>query len=82
MDFIAPINKPHQSSTPSEGAERQLPPLPYTPPEWSESCPRHFSIQIIKSGVVLRQVELLNKEYLVLGRLPNCDIDAEHPVNL
>ncbi|KAJ1973074.1 hypothetical protein H4R35_004313 [Dimargaris xerosporica] len=57
------------------------PKLPYTAPEWSEPPPpsAHFIFEVIKQGVALADLALCRGEpFLVIGRLPHCDIALEH----
>ncbi|GES86813.1 kanadaptin [Rhizophagus clarus] len=55
------------------------PPVPYEKPEWSDLPKDNYSFEIIKNGVSLELIDFPSKEFLVLGRLPICDIAMEHP---
>ncbi|KAJ1985417.1 hypothetical protein H4R34_000071 [Dimargaris verticillata] len=57
------------------------PKLPYTTPEWSEPPPlsAHFTFEVVKQGVALAELELCRDEpFIVIGRLPHCDLALEH----
>ena len=55
------------------------PRLPYTEPAWSgiPAIPHHLSV--IKNGVELSDISLVDQPYCVIGRLPSCHIRLEHP---
>ncbi|KAI9138913.1 hypothetical protein BKA69DRAFT_707476 [Paraphysoderma sedebokerense] len=78
-DFAVPQlpGKPIPPSNPSH--DFVPPPLPYDRPPWS-SCPKYpLSFEIIKNGLVMDTIPVpKDKEFLVMGRLPICDIEAEH----
>ncbi|CAG8523967.1 6357_t:CDS:10 [Ambispora gerdemannii] len=54
------------------------PPLTYEKPSWSGLPQGTFSFEVIKGGVSLEIIELPFKDFIVLGRLPICDISMEH----
>ena len=70
------------------------PPLKYDKPEWSAEPPlsmttdesvldqegfcEHYFLEVIKNGIPIDKIKL-NKEYISIGRLDTCDIQAEHP---
>jgi pSer/pThr/pTyr-binding forkhead associated (FHA) protein len=52
----------------------------YEKPKWSGDPKRTYLLEVIKNGVVLDTVKLpTEKEFLSLGRLPECDVSMEHP---
>ncbi|CAG8572262.1 5347_t:CDS:10 [Paraglomus occultum] len=57
------------------------PPLNYEEPDWSDLPKDSYSMEVIKGGMVLENVDLPKKKYITFGRLPICDIQMEHPVN-
>lgn len=79
------------STQPSQGP----PPLPsslaqsYTPPEWAGPPSSDLSFEVIRNGAELPSVNLSematkifqseNRNFLVAGRQPTCDIQNEHP---
>ena len=81
--------RPHDSVTSAKNAEsavshegeRLLPQIPYTVPHWSSDPPgeQAFSLSVIKNGTIIDELDLSGKAYLVFGRLPNCDVQLEHP---
>ncbi|XP_048488105.1 kanadaptin isoform X1 [Plutella xylostella] len=56
-------------------------PIPYKEPKWSGLCPdgTEYALEVLKSGMILEQVKLTQKPYLVFGRLANCDVVMAHP---
>ena len=53
--------------------------LPYKEPTWGGSCGTVYTLEVIKTGSVVDNIDLSTKSYHVFGRLPNCDIVMEHP---
>lgn len=53
--------------------------LPYTEPLWSGIPDKAYKIQVLKSGVILETIDLSEKSFHVIGRLPSCDISMAHP---
>ncbi|RHZ68913.1 hypothetical protein Glove_292g39 [Diversispora epigaea] len=53
--------------------------IPYKQPEWSSQPKDDFALEVIKSGISIEIVNISSKEFLLLGRLPMCDIPMEHP---
>ncbi|GAB4814362.1 hypothetical protein N2152v2_001408 [Parachlorella kessleri] len=52
----------------------------YTPPEWSgvpQGVP--FSMEVMKGGAVVDNIDLSSKAYYTFGRTPNNDVVLEHP---
>ncbi|KAI9292893.1 hypothetical protein K502DRAFT_343588 [Neoconidiobolus thromboides FSU 785] len=47
-------------------------------PEWSGKPSIKLYLEVIKGGVQLENFLLKNKEIIVVGRLPNCDLQLEH----
>ncbi|KAJ0182875.1 hypothetical protein K1T71_000851 [Dendrolimus kikuchii] len=56
-------------------------PIPYKEPKWSGLCPdgSNYSLEVLKSGMIVDTVDLCNRPYYVFGRLANCDIIMAHP---
>ena len=58
--------------------------IPYKEPPWGglnpppENDKSLYTLEELKSGVIVRTHEL-SKSYQVVGRLPTCDIQLEHP---
>ncbi|KAF9585415.1 Kanadaptin [Lunasporangiospora selenospora] len=55
------------------------PPLKYQKPSWSGHPNQQFFFEVIKNGVIVETIMVPEKEFLVIGRLPMCDIEMEHP---
>ena len=55
--------------------------FPYKEPEWSgyDNNSSLYSLDVIKQGVSIGAISLKGKAYFVVGRLPSCDIQLEHP---
>ncbi|KAF9985148.1 Kanadaptin [Mortierella antarctica] len=70
---IAP--PPSRDSKPAGDA----PPLKYHKPAWSGYPNQQFFFEVIKNGVIVDRVMAPEKEFLVIGRLPLCDLEMEHP---
>lgn len=58
----------------------KFPPIPYTEPPWGGVPPdTPYSLEILKNGTVVDTVPLTNTSYIVVGRLPVCNVSLEHP---
>ncbi|KAF9914648.1 Kanadaptin [Lobosporangium transversale] len=55
------------------------PPLKYQKPAWSGYPNQQFYFEVIKNGVIVEKIQAPEKEFLVIGRLPMCDLEMEHP---
>ncbi|XP_034051238.1 kanadaptin [Thalassophryne amazonica] len=57
-----------------------FPPLPYTEPPWGRTAPHApYSLEVLKNGTIVDTVPFSPKSYLVVGRLPVCDVTLDHP---
>ncbi|XP_072391326.1 uncharacterized protein ZK632.2 [Diabrotica undecimpunctata] len=73
---VAPEPAPAQ-----ELKEKSLP-LPYKEPIWSglpSSNGKDYSFDVLKNGVIIETVNLMEKPFWVFGRFVNCDIIMQHP---
>ncbi|CAI2174642.1 15706_t:CDS:10 [Funneliformis geosporum] len=70
-NFTSSENK--QAESPNKSND----PKPF--PVFKVPLPDNWSFEVIKSGISLEIMEFPLKEFLVLGRLPVCDIQMEHP---
>ncbi|KAF9097289.1 Kanadaptin [Mortierella sp. AD031] len=70
--------QPNKGSAPS-GPPPNAPPLKYQKPAWSGYPNQQFFFEVIKNGVLVDKIQLPNKEFLTIGRLPMCDLEMEHP---
>ncbi|KAI1303231.1 Kanadaptin [Mortierella claussenii] len=67
-------------SKPSASAVPNAPPLKYQKPPWSGYPNQQFYFEVIKNGIVVDKIKAsVEKEFLVIGRLPMCDLEMEHP---
>ncbi|KAG0266086.1 Kanadaptin [Mortierella polycephala] len=64
----------------SKPSAPNAPPLKYHKPAWSGYPNQQFYFEVIKNGVVMETIQAPEKEFLVIGRLPMCDLEMEHPV--
>lgn len=58
------------------------PQINYKEPSWSgepESKGADFEFDVLKSGQIIENVNLMSKNYWVFGRLPKCDVFLQHP---
>ena len=55
--------------------------IEYDEPSWSGLPPSEnpYSIEELKNGTIVKEHKLVGKSYFVIGRLPNNDIQMEHP---
>ncbi|XP_043474713.1 kanadaptin isoform X2 [Leptopilina heterotoma] len=58
--------------------EKQIP-LPYKEPIWSGKPEKNYKAEILKSGLILETIDLSEKNFYVVGRLPICDIPLANP---
>ncbi|KAJ3324311.1 Kanadaptin [Boothiomyces sp. JEL0866] len=70
-DFVAPQQKPRKSN--------DFPPLPYKDPTWAGEPNDDYYFEVIKQGSVLGKSGRISTSKVVVGRLPVCDIELEHP---
>ncbi|KAF8985424.1 Kanadaptin [Entomortierella lignicola] len=60
-------------------AKPNAPPLKYQKPAWSGYPNQQFYFEVIKNGTIVERISVPEKEFLVIGRLPMCDLEMEHP---
>ncbi|KAK0167609.1 hypothetical protein PV327_004983 [Microctonus hyperodae] len=53
--------------------------LPYKEPSWAGIPNDKYKVEILKSGVILDTINLNDKSFYIIGRLPECDIPLAHP---
>lgn len=77
-----------KAKTDNEGLKRKssmkekketTPELPYKVPSWSGVPEDLFSLEVLKNGCIISNIDLTSKPFHVFGRLPNCDVSLEHP---
>lgn len=59
--------------------DSQTIPLPYREPSWGGKPTMNFKIEVLKSGVIVEVVSLIDHSYYVVGRLPTCHVPLAHP---
>ncbi|XP_020587911.1 kanadaptin-like [Phalaenopsis equestris] len=53
--------------------------IPYTTPSWSEPPEHPFSIEVLKDGTIIEELDVHEKGAYMFGRLDLCDFVLEHP---
>ena len=64
---------------PLKEKKEAVPELPYKVPSWSGIPDDLFSLEVLKNGCIISNVDLTSKPFHVFGRLPTCDVSLEHP---
>ena len=64
---------------PTNEKKEAVPELPYKVPSWSGIPDDLYSLEVLKNGCIIYNVDLTSKPFHVFGRLPNCDVSLEHP---
>ena len=65
--------------SPAEVEREKSIPLPYKEPPWSGICEEHYTLEVLKNGVIVENINLSSKPFYVFGRLSTCDVTLEHP---
>lgn len=68
------INEPTQGDKPQKSFE-----VPYTIPPWSCRPRHHFSLEVLKDGLIIDQFDVYDKGAYMFGRVDLCDFVLEHP---
>lgn len=68
------INEPTQRDKPQKSFE-----VPYTIPPWSCRPRHHFSLEVLKDGLIIDQFDVYDKGAYMFGRVDLCDFVLEHP---
>ena len=83
-----PSTLQEKAKTDNEGLKRtcsmtekkeRIPELPYKVPSWSGVPEDLYSLEVLKNGCIISNIDLTSKPFHVFGRLPNCDVSLEHP---
>ncbi|KAJ8637136.1 hypothetical protein MRB53_011403 [Persea americana] len=53
--------------------------VPYTIPPWSERPGHPFSLEVLKDGAIIEQLDVSGKGAYMFGRVDLCDFVLEHP---
>ena len=59
--------------------KEDVPALSYATPYWSGEVTEDYTLTVIKNGVEVDRVELKDRPFTLIGRLPSCDVFMEHP---
>ncbi|XP_011870899.1 PREDICTED: kanadaptin [Vollenhovia emeryi] len=80
------LNDADDSSDRWEGAaEEHVPsdarniPVPYLEPKWGGKPISGYKLEILKSGMILEKIDLTERSFYVIGRLPSCNLSLAHP---
>eukprot|EP00842_Homolaphlyctis_polyrhiza_P000350 jgi/Hompol1/1315/HPOL_005556-RA len=79
-DFSFAVPAPRSSALNVQQPPIDVPPLPYTPPDWSHAPQDDIYFEVLKNGAIIDQTPLFRKEFIVFGRLPVCDVGLDHQV--
>jgi len=77
-----PASRPVTTLPKEKAPIPNAPPLKYQKPAWSGFPNQQFFFEVIKNGIVVEKIMVPEKEFLVVGRLPMCDLEMEHPVRI
>lgn len=64
---------------PAEQRSQQRPRAPYAIPEWSAAPSHPFSLEVLKDGTIVEQLDVSKKGAYMFGRIDMCDFVLEHP---
>jgi len=48
-------------------------------PKWGGKPIKEYKLEVLKSGVILEKLDLTEKSFYVIGRLPCCNLSLAHP---
>ncbi|XP_077266289.1 kanadaptin isoform X1 [Temnothorax americanus] len=54
-------------------------PVPYSEPKWGGRPTGEYKLEILKSGMILEEIDLTERSFYVVGRLPSCNLSLAHP---
>ncbi|XP_017883727.1 kanadaptin [Ceratina calcarata] len=54
-------------------------PLSYVEPSWGGKPTVDYKMEILKSGVIIETISLVEHSFYVVGRLPSCHLSLAHP---
>eukprot|EP00727_Mastigamoeba_balamuthi_P011537 m51a1_g7005 hypothetical protein (804) ;mRNA; f:227293-230325 len=62
-------------------AQAAAPALEYKEPEWAArgGSAHPYFLEVLKNGAVIDNLDISQRGYYVIGRLPTCDIQMDHP---
>lgn len=73
-----------KDATRDDNTPSMIPNLDYKPPPWAvePSSEYTYGVDVIKNGVLVESIDFNHRAastYIVVGRLPICDIHLDHP---
>ncbi|XP_001601225.2 kanadaptin isoform X1 [Nasonia vitripennis] len=77
-EVLPVIHKPNKPDIIVESPKEKTT-VPYVEPTWSGPPENGYELEVLKSGLILEVIDLTDKNYHVVGRLPNCDMSMAHP---
>ncbi|XP_070153099.1 kanadaptin isoform X2 [Polyergus mexicanus] len=54
-------------------------PVPYLEPKWGGKPSEEYKLEVLKSGIILEKIDLTERSFYILGRLPSCNLSLAHP---
>ncbi|XP_011690458.1 PREDICTED: kanadaptin [Wasmannia auropunctata] len=54
-------------------------PVPYLEPKWGGKPTGEYKLEVLKSGMIIDKIDLAEKSFYVVGRLPSCSLSLAHP---
>lgn len=51
----------------------------YLEPKWGGRPTEEYKLEVLKSGVILEKIDLTERSFYSLGRLPSCNLALAHP---
>lgn len=54
-------------------------PVPYLEPKWGGKPIEGYKLEVLKSGMILEKIDLTERSFYVIGRLPSCNLSLAHP---
>jgi len=81
QDDIKDINKSMPNSSMEENVllDTKNVAVPYLEPKWSGKPTEEYKLEVLKSGVILEKIDLTERNFHVIGRLPSCHLSLAHP---
>lgn len=77
-------DKAISESSIEENVSQEMPdarnvPVPYLEPKWGGEPTEEYKLEVLKSGMILEKIDLTERSFFVIGRLPSCNISLAHP---
>lgn len=78
-DPLAPTAVPAPELSTTAAEEAIVAGIPYTIPPWSAPPCHPFSLEVLKDGTIIDQLDVSGKGAFMFGRVDLCDFVLEHP---